>query len=37
MLRQSGPSSYPDHMGPALVVISLIGAIGCLMLLFVIQ
>jgi len=24
-------------MGPALVVISLIGAIGCLMLLFVIQ
>jgi hypothetical protein len=38
MLRQFSPGNYnPDHMWPALFVISLIGTVGLLMLLTVVQ
>jgi hypothetical protein len=37
MLRHFSPGNHYDHMWPALVVISLIGGIGVLMLLMVVQ
>jgi len=37
MFRQFGPTTYPDHVGAALLVISLIGAIGFLMLMTLIK